>query len=219
MNHRALIPLELVALAAGVLSLLALTGCEKDRPRSYQIPKEERPDSTPGLPAGHPPTESAGASAPAPSANPPMQVLPGMQEAADAAPDIRFTVPDGWDDLGATGMRKANLRAGEAEVTALTFPGDVGGNLANINRWATQVGLAEMVEADLPKVAEPTDISKHGGLYVTLTGPEKSIRAGILPFHGNTWFFKMMGPNASITEHEAAFKAFLESVAIVDHHH
>ncbi|NQY32229.1 MAG: hypothetical protein HRT56_03555 [Coraliomargarita sp.] len=217
MNHRTFKRLQLSTLTVGTLALFAFTGCEKEQAVTYQIPKEARSDSSTQLPAGHPSTDVANASDSA--AKPPMQVLPGMQEAADAAPDISFTLPERWTDLGSTGMRKANLRAGDAEVTALTFPGDVGGNLANINRWASQVGLPEMVDADLPKVAEPTDISNHGGLYVTLEGSEQSIRAGILPFHGSTWFFKMMGPNASIAEHEAGFKAFLESVTIADNHH
>ena len=217
MNNRAFKHLDHSVLAAGALLLLALTGCEKDQPVSYQIPKEERPNSMPSMPAGHPPT--GGASTSPQASNPPMQVLPGMQEAANAAPDVTYALPEGWQDLGAAGMRKANLKAGDAEITALTFPGDVGGNLANINRWATQVGLQEISQADLPTITTPANISKHGGLYVALDGPEKSIRAGILPFHGNTWFFKMMGPNPSIAEHEADFKTFLGSVVIADSHH
>lgn len=116
-------------------------------------------------------------------------------------------------------MRKANLRVNGAEITALTFPGDVGGNLANINRWATQVGAPELSQSELASVTSPTTLSGHGGLYVTLDGPSESIRGGILPFHGDTWFFKMKGPNQTIQEQESAFKAFLASVQIEDAHH
>ena len=108
---------------------------------------------------------------------------------------------------------------GSTEITALTFPGDVGGLLANINRWAGQIGLQPITEAQLQQVTAQTTISGHGGLYVTLLGPERSILGGILPFHGDTWFFKMSGPAASIAEQEAAFKVFLNSVAIEDSHH
>lgn len=150
-------------------------------------------------------------------------MLPGMQAAAEAAPDVRFMLPAGWQDLGASGMRKANLLiadpSGNIEVTALTFPGDVGGLAANINRWAGQVGLEAYPEADIETIAAEYSISNHKGRYVKLAGAEQSILAGILPFHGTTWFFKMKGPSEATLGQEENFKAFLDSVQIEDKHH
>jgi len=198
-------------------TVVLFSACEKGEPVTYKIPKEETIEKPSSLPADHPPVPGA-----APTAGN-MQMLPGMAEAAAAAPGLSYSIPEGWTDAGATGMRKANLRVedehGTTEITALTFPGDVGGTLANINRWAGQIGLDPITEEQLPQVTSKANISNHGGLYVTLLGPERSILGGILPFHGNTWFFKMSGPAATITEQEAAFKVFLDSVAIEDSHH
>jgi hypothetical protein len=120
-------------------------------------------------------------------------------------------------------MRKANLRVddsdGSAEITALTFPGDVGGTLANINRWCGQVGLETINETALQEISAPITIANHGGLYVRLEGKEKSILAGILPFHGSTWFFKMLGDTATVQRNEPAMKTFLNSIQIEDAHH
>lgn len=221
-------------LLAGSL-LLFLTGCEKAEPTSYLIPKESRdadlpqapsdaskqapspmvpvPEAAPGMsPAG--PT-SAGSSQ--------MQVLPGMAEAAEQAGDIQYTVPDGWEDLPPSGIRKANLRVsddfGSAELTVLVFPGDVGGRLANINRWRGQIGLDTATPEDLSAFTEAYTISQHRGLYVRLEGGMQSILGGLLPFHGSTWFFKLQGSSQTVMDNEAAMKAFLDSVQLEDAHH
>ena len=63
---------------------------------------------------------------------------------------ILFFHSEGWTDAGSSGIRKANLRindaSGSAEITALSFPGNVGGNLANVNRWCGQIELNTRVK-------------------------------------------------------------------------
>jgi hypothetical protein len=152
-----------------------------------------------------------------------MQVLPGMQEAATEAGEISYTVPAGWEELAPSGIRKANLKVtdanGSAELTVLVFPGDVGGRLANINRWRGQVGLSDATPEELPAFTEGYTISAHRGLYVRLEGEAQSILGGLLPFHGNTWFFKFLGDNGTVLANEANMKAFLDSVQLQDTHH
>jgi hypothetical protein len=104
-------------------------------------------------------------------------------------------------------------------LSVLVFPGDVGGTLANINRWAGQIGLEPVTESTRATISEPYTISKHSGLYVRLTGETQSILGGLLPFHGNTWFFKFMGASATIANNEAQMKAFLDAVELEDHAH
>ena len=215
------------SLAATAL-LLAFSGCERDEPTSYLIPKEERSVTMPGAvapPAPSPaPTSAPVAPSQAAVSTPGgMQVLPGMQEAANQAGEIRYTVPEGWEELEPSGIRKANLKVsddnGSAELTVLVFPGDVGGRLANINRWRGQIGLAASTPDDLPAFTEGYSISQHRGLYVRLEGEQQSILGALLPFHGNTWFFKLLGDNGTVFSNEAAMKAFLDSVQIQDTHH
>lgn len=221
-------------LLAGSL-LLSLTGCEKAEPTSYLIPKESRDTNLPQAPSDAskqapspmvPVTEAAPGMSPAgptSAGSSQMQVLPGMAEAAEQAGDIQYTVPDGWEDLPPSGIRKANLRVsddfGSAELTVLVFPGDVGGRLANINRWRGQIGLDAATPEDLSAFTEAYTISQHRGLYVRLEGGMQSILGGLLPFHGSTWFFKLQGSSQTVMDNEAAMKAFLDSVQLEDAHH
>jgi len=152
-----------------------------------------------------------------------MQVLPGMSAAADQAGDIIYQVPEGWDDRGASGIRKAHLQVsdanGSAELTVTVFPGDVGGILANINRWRGQIQLDPITQEQIGTVAKPYQIFHHNALYVTLDGGVDSILAAILPFHGNTWFLKLQGSSATVFGQEAQFESFLQSFEMVGHAH
>ena len=200
-----------------VLCLFGFVGCDQAEPTSYLIPKEDRAVKMPT-----PVADSAETKASAPP-NGSMRILPGMQAAADEAGGVRYIVPEGWEDLPASGIRKANLRVsdenGTAELTILVFPGDVGGRLANINRWRGQVGLDDAPPEDLPTFTEAYTISQHPGLYVRLEGGAQSILGGLLPFHGSTWFFKFLGSSGTVLSNEAKMKAFLDTVRLEDSHH
>jgi hypothetical protein len=203
------LPLILAGIAA-----LCLSGCDQAQPVTYQIPKEQRADTVPTM---------AAATAPEKSDPSKMNVLPGMQQAANEAGEVKFTTPRGWENLAASGIRKANLKVttdtGSAEITILTFPGDVGGRLANINRWRGQVGLEAATDEDLPAFTTSYDISAHRGLYVRLEGETQSILGALLPFHGSTWFVKMLGDTSTVLANEASMKQFLDSIQIEDHAH
>lgn len=211
----------------GSIILLLLSGCEDPVVVSYSVPKSPPPTILQAVSDEE--TEKSvfnqvsKLSTTKITAKTEMQILQGMQESADAGPDIVFSLPEGWTDAGSSGIRKANLRindaSGSAEITALSFPGNVGGNLANVNRWCGQIELNIMSQAQLDSISEPITISNHGGTYLRLQGPQKSILVGILPFHGSTWFFKMLGDNATVQANELAMKSFLNSIKIHDSHH
>jgi len=194
----------------------SLVGCDRAEPTAYKIPKETREVSMPMAPAATGPAMAS-------TGTPGMTVLPGMAEAADEAGTILYTTPEGWTDLPASGIRKAHLQVsdenGSADLTITTFPGDVGGNLANINRWRGQIQLDPITEADMANVAKPTAIFNHGALYVTLDGGVDSILAAILPFHGYTWFIKLQGSSATVFANESKFQDFLNSVEMEGHAH
>ena len=185
--------------------LIGLLGCEQPPVNSYSVPEETRQLEPPAI---------------APN---PMRPLPGMAKQAAAAGELTYMLPDGWRELPASGIRKATLQvsddAGTAELSVLVFPGDVGGELANINRWREQIGLQAIDAASLPKLSESMAISEHSARYVTLLGAEQSIKGAILPFHGRTWFFKLMGPTATVQSKEAGLRHFLESVKLLDTAH
>ncbi|MFP4157825.1 MAG: hypothetical protein ACLFU4_09440 [Opitutales bacterium] len=198
-----------------LIGLFALSACDRPEPTTYTVPKEER-SATADPPVAAAPTAEA-----APSSG--MQVLPGMAEAAAAAPELRYEVPTEWEEFPPQSIRKANFRvedaSGRAEIAVTTFPGDVGGLLANVNRWRGQIELDPIQEDALDALTQPTVISNHRGTLVSLQGPNESILGGILRFHGNTWFFKMQGATGTVNAQADAMDRFLASVAIEDPHH
>lgn len=206
---------HLINCGIAAIGLLALSACDEPKPVTYKIPKEER-SATAKPPVATAPTAT-------PSAPADMQVLPGMAEAAAAAPELSYAVPEGWEEFPAQSVRKANFRvadeSGRAEVAVTTFPGDVGGLLANVNRWRGQVGLEPVEENALDALIRPTTISNHRGTLVSLQGPDESILGGILSFHGSTWFFKMQGATGTVNAQADAMEAFLASISIEDEHH
>jgi hypothetical protein len=206
-------PQAVLALILFAAALLCLSACDRAQPTTYKIPKEVRAATLP-----MPDTDTLSATAPSN-----MEVLPGMQEAANKAGEIGYTKPAGWQEVAASGIRKANFKvadeSGSAEITVLTFPGDVGGRLANINRWRGQIGLADAALDDLPAYTVGIDIANHRALYVRLEGETQSILGALLPFHGNTWFFKMLGDTNTVLANETAMLDFLNSIVLEDHAH
>ena len=84
---------------------------------------------------------------------------------------------------------------------------------------SVRIELNSIDQAQLESISKPMTISHHRGTYLRLQGPQKSILVGILPFHGNTWFFKMLGDTATVLANELAMKNFLDSVNIHDTNH
>jgi hypothetical protein len=189
-----------------VIGLLLLTACEQQVAESYTIPKEKSAVTTT--------TQSD---------KPAMQVLPGMQSFADSASGISYQTPDSWTEFPPSSIRKANFTidnaSGTAEVSITVFPGDVGGTLANINRWRQQIGLSSIDQVSLNENISSIIISNHQGYFTKLEGNTESILGGILPFHGSTWFIKMQGDILAIDEEVDTFKNFLSSIRIEDTHH
>lgn len=207
------------------LALLFIVYClvasNKPKASSYTIAKEQSPVAR-TLPGVAPEKKGAQASSPSPSSGT-MQALPGMADFASSASGINYPVPEGWLEFAPSSIRKANFKisnaTGNAEVSVTVFPGDVGGNLANVNRWRQQIGLPPIDSETLKTVLKPTLISNHPGYYVKIEGSTNSILGAMLPFHGATWFVKMQGNILTIEEQTENFLTFLSQFTIEDHHH
>jgi hypothetical protein len=141
---------------------------------------------------------------------------------AEGAPKFTYKVPAGWREESATSVRLASFRVGEpgedAEVAVTRFPGEVGGMLANVNRWRDQVGLPPITDDQLGKEVQRFDVAGTPGYYVDLTGPgaggrgpRELLAVGVM--RGEyTWFFKMSGPAGVVSKQKAAFEEFVKSV-------
>ena len=114
-------------------------------------------------------------------------------------------------------MRVATFRAGEGEsaveIAVSQFPGDVGGLLANVNRWRKQVGLEPVTEEQLPSVVQTFENPGFEGATMRLSGEKQHMLAAAIKEEkaDRTWFVKAVGTPAQADAHEAAVKAFAQS--------
>ena len=167
------------------LPLLVLTACAPEpQPRQYVIPKAT---PTPGV---------------SPKAT--MNATPALvaQTSGFASPTYPAT-PANWKakDLGA--MRKGSWAVGpegaEADLAVTVFPGDVGGRLANINRWRGQLGLPHAT-AEVYAVKNPAKVGRLQGERIDLRSNDgATATCAILIEHQEaTWFFKLTGPTTTV---------------------
>lgn len=195
-------------------------GCRRQEVTVYRVPKELAPAQAaqPANPHGTP-ADSAGAPA-------------GAARAAGAAPDmantavatasgaaLTWTAPASWTAKAGSSMRKGSYAikgdGAEADMAITAFPGDVGGDLANLNRWRGQIQLPPVGQAEFEAATQHLD---RNSLHLTVvdvvgTGANaQRILGAMVPYAGATWFFKLTGPAALVAQEKAAFMAFLDTV-------
>jgi len=193
--------------------LLGSTSCREARVASYRIPKEN--EAT--VPSGRP------TAAATPAAGSSSDAAPAFKVAAVPAAGLSWSAPDAWKPKAASSMRRGSYDVGEgsgplADLAITVFPGEVGGDLANVNRWRGQISLPPIAEAELASALQA--VTTATGLavrYVDLSGgsadnPQRML-AAIVPHHGSTWFFKLTGPAASVGAEKSRFVEFLGTIA------
>lgn len=157
------------------------------------------------------------------AANPPPVSTNLKESPHPASGKPAWQIPPGWQEQPPTQMLLAKFLAKgqdgtKAEVTVSSFPGEVGGLLANVNRWRSQVGLASVDQAELSKGLMPLDVSGVKAMLVDVTGKDpdsgqKSRLVGaIVPQGGRTWFFKMKGDEPVVEQEKKGFIEFVQSV-------
>jgi len=134
--------------------------------------------------------------------------------APPAAGGPAWTKPTGWAEKPRTSMRLGNFTAGDgqAEITVMTFPGDVGGLLANVNRWRGQAGLSPVDAAGLAKATEQVSVAGTPATLVEAIGAANGSLSVYHPADGLTWFYKMSGPSDVVTAEKGAFMEFVQSI-------
>ncbi|MBS0664712.1 MAG: hypothetical protein JSR48_15705 [Verrucomicrobia bacterium] len=183
---------------------LLLGACRDSKVAVYRIPKEI---DTP-VPAASPHAGMAGGGD--------MSGGDGAVARADG-PGLSWTVPAGWQSKGPSGVRKDTLVvAPDAELAVTAFPGDVGGELANINRWRGQLQVAPIGEGELDGSVTRLDVNglKVGVVDIAGGSTDKPARmlGAFVPVGGATWFFKLIGPDTVVAGEKAKFLAFLQTL-------
>ncbi len=162
-------------------------------------------------------TPAAAAPVPSPSAMPdlPPSMVPPVVPLA-------WVVPDGWQDLGPSGIRLTTLVVEGQECTILTFPGDVGGDAANIRRWLGQIGHQVSDDALAALVARAARLITQGGFEARWydladlmpPGAPVGTLAGIVPVGDQTAFIKFTGDAAVLARHREAFRSLVASIRL-----
>ena len=113
-------------------------------------------------------------------------------------------------------MRKGSYRmvvaGGEADISITAFPGATGGLEANLNRWRGQVGLAPLDPGQVVADAQRLEINGLSFTIVDYQGSAGHMVGAIVPFNGNSWFFKLTGPDATVVAAKPVFLEFLRTV-------
>ncbi len=134
--------------------------------------------------------------------------------ATPAAVGPAWTKPTGWAEKPPTAMRLGNFTAGDgqAEIYVMTFPGKVGGLLANVNRWRGESGLPGIDAVDLANSTSKLTVSGTPATLVEAIGASNGSLSVYHPADGLTWFYKMSGPSDVVTAEKGAFMEFVQSI-------
>jgi len=202
MSKSPLLTIRLPLLAAAAF---LIAGCKDRRIESYAIKKEPDPavaDRSGGGGGLHAETQRAAG-------------------ALDAASPLVWMAPAHWKPKAASAMRRASydvpMNGGvTADVSISSFGGAAGGVLNNVNRWRVQRGLASLPDDQL---AANCEVVAANGLTFTIvdfagqtSGAPVRLLAAITTFGGDTWFFKLTGPDAGVAGEKTTFLEFLHTV-------
>ena len=200
----------LMALAAAVL----LAACGEEKVATYRVPKEKDAEMPGQQAAGNP--DAATPSGPAPAG-------PAMADTAVPTAEgdgLAWQAPAEWTAKKASAMRKGSYAVpgpgGDSDLSVTAFPGDVGGELANVNRWRSQIGMTPLAASELDASVSHLQANNLDLVVVELfpkgDPKAKSILGAMVPYAGSTWFFKLSGPGTSVQAAHDAFLAFLRTV-------
>lgn len=115
-----------------------------------------------------------------------------------------WSVPESWTlDETPRQMRIATYMAptttGDQEIAVTRFPGRVGGELANINRWRGQMGLAPISETELENSIERFSADDFDGYQLRIES-EQGVMLAAAVFDesiNQTWFVRATLPNTN----------------------
>ena len=188
-----------------------VTSCRQQEVVAYQVPKEtdakaERPHD----PGAVPPTVPAAAGP-----------MAGTAVATASGAGLSWTAPVRWQTKPAGAMRKGSYSipgadGSVADLSITAFPGDVGGESANVNRWRGQLQLGPLPDDQI--AAAITRFDENGlkiGLVELASGAGSAptrLLGAMVPFGGATWFFKLLGPDATVAAEKPAFLNFLKTL-------
>lgn len=215
MTHVSRITWAMPLRCCGLLVLgLALVGCNRgDQVKVQEVPKDSEPPTQPSV---------VSPSAPSMPANP----HAGMDVSGDTAqPQLKWTLPSGWQDKPLSQFRIASFDAkgkdGQvADVSIIPMPA-TGREVDLVNMWRQQMQLPAVTDTDADKTAQAVPVgSEQGKMFEFASaqsmagGTQKGRMIVAMLIHGDTsFFFKMTGADSAVTEQKPSFLGFLKSIS------
>ncbi|MBX3317155.1 MAG: hypothetical protein KF902_09875 [Phycisphaeraceae bacterium] len=160
---------SVIRISVGLLASISVLACERSGVEEHRGEKE---GAAPSLPNKD--------SEKAPAATSPQESLTASAPEGSRSDNWPWRAPATWRLVpGERPMRLATYEmqspSGPIEVAISRFPGDVGGMLANVNRWRGQVGLPPTTEAELAEMIEPFNNDRFSGSLLHIEGVEQHI--------------------------------------------
>jgi len=212
-----MIPFRHILLLCATSAAFVSLGCQRHEVSEYTAPKEVFPEMS----NIRSQMQQARAGSSAPHGHHHHTENPATPEII--AGPLHYWLPDGWEEQPLSSMRKASFairdeEGGVVDVSVMSFPGDVGGLHANVNRWREQIGLAGLSDPEVEAAMEHLIIGGRPFSLIDIAGavapgsPASRVVGAIHAAEGETWFFKMSGPDMLTAQHRSRFIAFIESV-------
>jgi hypothetical protein len=186
-------------------------------PRTLPLPASE----SDALPPGHPPVDASAA----------MRAESGAADEARSSA-LAWDPPAGWvAQPPSSGMRHTQYRVpgsgGDAECVVFYFgPGQGGAATANVERWAGQFQQPDGRPSHEVMKTREFEVGAIDVLTVEITGtydggmaspqagpkPGSMLLGAIAAGPDANWFFKLIGPEATVREQRQAFERLLSTL-------
>jgi hypothetical protein len=175
---------------AGLLALI-LAGCKKPIVRVYLAPRDTPlAEAEPGAPTQAP------------------------------MPELTWTLPAGWKEMGpgqmslaAFSMEDAN---GTATMSVTPLPNLEGREEAIVNMWREAIELGPLTPEEVAKALVPAEIAGGKGFIIEVSGSRSgkpALTVAALQHRGDrSWFFKLLGDEGTVAAQKPAFLEFLKSL-------
>ena len=130
-----------------------------------------------------------------------------------------WSKPSSWGEGKASSMRVGSFKVTgpngtQLDISVTSFPGDVGGLLANVNRWIGQIDLAPIQKASLDQYCSSIILAGTSAHLVEAYGKDKAVLAGTLFLEKESWFFKLIGNRTLAEKEKSNFISFLNSISL-----
>src|SRR5436190_1284496 len=131
-------------------------------------------------------------------------------------PQIKWDAPDDWAPAAPSAMRYASFtveKDGEkADISVVTFSGDGGSDVDNINRWRQQISLPAIGAEVLTSLVAPVHAGEVHIHTVDMSGASARVLAAWTRQGGRGWFFNLNGAPVLVEQEKPKFVAFLQSI-------